>query len=84
MRYAYTAGEGPEFTGEHLIREESSEVDVSDDGNPDDAANQRLTEEEKEKSTSTDQETQESEVSLIRGLLPTVRSSSGESLWKKN
>lgn len=70
--YLYIAGEGPEFIGEPLIREESSEMDVSEDGCPDDGGDQRLTEEEKEKSTSTDQQTQESEVSLIRGLLLTV------------
>lgn len=68
--YLYIAGEGPEFIGEPLIREESSEMDVSEDGSPDDGGDQRLT--EKEKSTSTDQQTQESEVSLIRGLLLTV------------
>ncbi|KAL3993025.1 hepatoma-derived growth factor [Sarotherodon galilaeus] len=58
-----SAGEGPEFIGEPLIREESSEMDVSEDGSPDDGGDQRLTEEEKEKekSTSTDQQTQESE-----------------------
>lgn len=70
--YLYIAGEGPEFIGEPLIREESSEMDVSEDGSPDDGGDQRLTEEEKEKSMSTDQQTQESEVSLIRGLLLTV------------
>lgn len=70
--YLYIAGEGPEFIGEPLIREESSEMDVSEDGSPDDGGEQRLTEEEKEKSMSTDQQTQESEVSLIRGLLLTV------------
>lgn len=58
-------------------------MDVSEDGCPDDGGNQRLTEEEKEKSTSTDQQTQESEVSLIRGLLLTVWLSTGEQPVKK-
>lgn len=58
----YAAGEGVEFTGEPLIREESVEVDVSMDGRPDDAGNQGQAEDDKEKSPSTDQQTQESEV----------------------
>ncbi|XP_063736796.1 cGMP-inhibited 3',5'-cyclic phosphodiesterase 3B isoform X1 [Eleginops maclovinus] len=54
-----SAGEGLDFTGESLIREESVEVDVSGDGSPDGAGNTGQTEEEKEKST--DHQTQESE-----------------------
>ena len=56
------AGEGLDFAGEPLIREESVEADVSGDGSPDAAGNQGQAEEEKEKSSSTDQQTQESEV----------------------
>lgn len=66
----YTAGEGLEFTGGPLIREESVEVDVSGDGRPDVAGNQA--EEDKEKNSCTDQQTQESEVCLIRELLLTI------------
>ena len=58
------AGEGLDFAGESLIREESVEVDVSGDGGPDAAGN--TGQEEKDKST--DQQTQESEVCSIRGL----------------
>lgn len=58
----YAGGEGLEFTGEPLIREESVVVGVSGDGRPDVAGDQRQVEEEKEKSPSTDQQTQESEV----------------------
>lgn len=65
----YTAAEGIEFTGEPLIREESTEMDPSGDGRPDAGGTQGLAEEEKEKSRSTDQQTQESEVGLIRGHL---------------
>ncbi|XP_030269657.1 cGMP-inhibited 3',5'-cyclic phosphodiesterase B isoform X3 [Sparus aurata] len=57
-----SAGEGLEYTGEPLIREESVEVDVSEDRRPDAAGNQGQTEEEeKEKSPGTDQQTRESE-----------------------
>uniref|UniRef100_A0A8C4NPZ8 Phosphodiesterase n=1 Tax=Dicentrarchus labrax TaxID=13489 RepID=A0A8C4NPZ8_DICLA len=57
-----SAGEGLEYAGEPLIREESLEVDVSGNGRPDVAGNQGQEEEkEKEKSPSTDQQTQESE-----------------------
>ncbi|KAM8762433.1 cGMP-inhibited 3',5'-cyclic phosphodiesterase 3B isoform 3-T3 [Acanthopagrus schlegelii] len=57
-----SAGEGLDYTGEALIREESVEVDVSEDRRPDAAGNQGQTEEEeKEKSPGTDQQTQESE-----------------------
>ncbi|KAL3065517.1 cGMP-inhibited 3',5'-cyclic phosphodiesterase B isoform X1 [Trematomus bernacchii] len=52
-----SAGEGLDFAGESLIREESVEVDVSGDGGPDAAGN--TGQEEKDKST--DQQTQESE-----------------------
>lgn len=62
----YAAGEGLEYGGEPLIREESVEVDVSGDGRPDVAGNQGQAEKEKEKSPSTDQQTQESEVCLVR------------------
>lgn len=72
MCSVYAAGEGLDFTGEPLIREESVEVDVSEDGRPDVAGNQGQVEEEKEKSPSTDQQTQESEVCLIRDLLVTI------------
>ncbi|XP_010791475.1 cGMP-inhibited 3',5'-cyclic phosphodiesterase B isoform X2 [Notothenia coriiceps] len=51
------SGEGLDFAGESLIREESVEVDVSGDGGPDAAGN--TGQEEKDKST--DQQTQESE-----------------------
>lgn len=61
----YAAGEGLEYQGEPLIREESVELDVSADGRPDVAGNQGQVEEEKENSPSTDQQTQESEVCLI-------------------
>ncbi|KAI3377140.1 hypothetical protein L3Q82_000332 [Scortum barcoo] len=56
-----SGGEGLDFTGEPLIREESVEVEASVDGRPDDAGNQGQAEKEKEKSPSTDQQTQESE-----------------------
>ncbi|KAG8001572.1 cGMP-inhibited 3' [Nibea albiflora] len=56
-----SAGEGLEYGGEPLIREESVEVDVSGDGRLDVGGNQGQAEEEKEKSPSTDQQTQESE-----------------------
>ncbi|XP_056268645.1 cGMP-inhibited 3',5'-cyclic phosphodiesterase 3B isoform X2 [Pseudoliparis swirei] len=49
-----SAGEGLDFTGEPLIREESVEVDVSGDGGPDVAGNQGQ-DEKKKKSSSTDQ-----------------------------
>lgn len=61
----YAAGEGLEYQGEPLIREESVELDVSADGRPDVAGNQGQAEEEKENSPSTEQQTQESEVCLI-------------------
>lgn len=61
----YAAGEGLEYTGEPLIREESVEADLSGDGRPDDAGSQGQAEEEKEKSPSTDQQTQESEVCAV-------------------
>lgn len=57
------AGEALEFTGEPLIREESVEVELSAES--DIAGNQGQAEEEK-KSPRTDQQTQESEVHLIR------------------
>lgn len=63
----FAAGEALEFTGEPLIREESVEVDVSGDGRPDVAGNQVQAEEEKEKKSSTDQQTQESEVCSVKG-----------------
>ncbi|XP_072236738.1 cGMP-inhibited 3',5'-cyclic phosphodiesterase 3B [Leuresthes tenuis] len=56
-----SGGEGPDFTGEPLIREESPEVDASGDGRPDARVDQGLAAEETEKSTSTDQQTQKSE-----------------------
>lgn len=61
----YAAGEGLEYQGEPLIREESVELDVSADERPDVAGNQGQAEEEKENSLSTNQQTQESEVCLI-------------------
>lgn len=65
----YSAGEGLDYTGEALIREESVEVDVSEDRRPDAAGNQGQTEEEeKEKSPGTDQQTQESEVCQASSL----------------
>lgn len=63
----YAAGEGLEYGGEPLIREESVEVDVSGDWRPEVAGSQGQAEEEKEKSPSTDQQIQESEVCLVRG-----------------
>lgn len=66
----YIAGEGLEFTGEPLIREESVEADVPGDGRPDVAGNPA--EEDKERNPCTDQQTQESEVCLIRELLLTI------------
>ncbi|KAG7482782.1 cGMP-inhibited 3 3' [Solea senegalensis] len=56
-----SGGEGLEFAGASLIREECPEVDASGDGRPDAAGNQGQTEEEKEQNPSTDQQTQESE-----------------------
>lgn len=56
-----SAGEGLEFTGEPLIREESVEADGSADRRTDVAGSSGQTEEEKEKSLSTDQQTQETE-----------------------
>jgi len=64
----YTGGEGPDFTGGPLIREESPEVEASGDGRPDARVDQGLAAEETEKSTSTDQQTQKSEVCLIREI----------------
>uniref|UniRef100_A0A8C4H7J6 Phosphodiesterase n=1 Tax=Dicentrarchus labrax TaxID=13489 RepID=A0A8C4H7J6_DICLA len=62
MLKGVSTGEGLEYAGEPLIREESLEVDVSGNGRPDVAGNQGQEEEkEKEKSPSTDQQTQESE-----------------------
>lgn len=58
LYFVDAAAEGLDFTGEPLIREESLEGDASVDV----AENQRPAEEEKEKSCSTDQRTQESEV----------------------
>ncbi|XP_034535964.1 cGMP-inhibited 3',5'-cyclic phosphodiesterase B isoform X2 [Notolabrus celidotus] len=55
------SGEGLDFTGEPLIREESVEVDTSGDGTSDATGNQGQAEEEQEKSQSTAQQTQESE-----------------------
>ncbi|XP_035484094.2 cGMP-inhibited 3',5'-cyclic phosphodiesterase B [Scophthalmus maximus] len=55
-----SGGEGLEFAGEPLIREESLEVDMSGDGRSDVAGNQGQAE-EKERRPSTDQQTQESE-----------------------
>ena len=66
----HCAGCDPEFGGEPLIREESLEVDTSGDGRPDVAGNQGQTD-QKAKSPSTDQQTQESEVCFIRQLLLT-------------
>lgn len=74
------AGEGLDFTGEPLIREESVEGDVSGDGRPDIACNQGQAEQEKEKSSSTDQQTQESEVGLIRGFRVTISLLTAEQL----
>ncbi|KAM4592601.1 cGMP-inhibited 3',5'-cyclic phosphodiesterase 3B [Odontesthes bonariensis] len=59
-----SGGEGPDFTGEPLIREESPEVDVSGDGRPDARVDQGLAAEETEKSTSTDQRKSEGEQEL--------------------
>ncbi|KAM7406078.1 hypothetical protein PAMP_000480 [Pampus punctatissimus] len=59
QRRRSAAGEGLEFPGEPLIREESVEVDLS--GESDIAGNQGQAEEEKEKSPWTDQQTQELE-----------------------
>ncbi|XP_029932891.1 cGMP-inhibited 3',5'-cyclic phosphodiesterase B isoform X1 [Myripristis murdjan] len=56
-----STGEGLEFMGEPLIREESVEVDVSGERRPDVTGNQGQAEEEEEKSPSPDQQTQESE-----------------------
>lgn len=58
----YAAGEGLDFTGEPLIREESVEVDASVDGTSDATGNQGQAEEQQEKGPSTEQQTQESEV----------------------
>ncbi|CAJ1049687.1 cGMP-inhibited 3'%2C5'-cyclic phosphodiesterase B isoform X3 [Xyrichtys novacula] len=55
------SGEGLDFSGEPLIREESVEADVSVDGTPEAAGNKGQAEEEQEKSPSTEQQTQESE-----------------------
>lgn len=60
----YAAAE--EFPGEPLIREESVEADASGDGSPGVAENQGQAEEEMQKSSSTDQQTQESEVCEYR------------------
>lgn len=61
------AGEGLDFQGEPLIREESMELDVPADGRPDAAGNQGQAEEQ-ENSPSTDQQTQEAEVRFICSL----------------
>ncbi|XP_008304913.1 cGMP-inhibited 3',5'-cyclic phosphodiesterase B-like, partial [Stegastes partitus] len=53
------SGEGLDFPGEPLIREESVEADVSGDGKPDVGGSQGLADEDKEKST--EQQTQGSE-----------------------
>ena len=58
-------GEGLEFQGEPLIREESVELDVSADGKPDVSGNQGQAEEKTESGPSTEQQTQESEVGLM-------------------
>ncbi|XP_041852283.1 cGMP-inhibited 3',5'-cyclic phosphodiesterase B isoform X2 [Melanotaenia boesemani] len=55
------SGEGLDFTGEPLIREESPEVDVSGDGRPDAGGNHG---QEEENSSTTDQQNQKSEVCL--------------------
>ncbi len=65
----YAAGEGLEYAGEPLIREESVEADVSGDGRADVAGNAGQEEEEKEKNPSTEQQTQESEVCSLRRFL---------------
>lgn len=59
----FAAGEGLEYSGEPLIREESVEVEPSADGRSDTAGTTvQEEEEEKEKSPSPDQQSQESEV----------------------
>lgn len=72
MLCVFPAGEGLEFMGEPLIREESVEVDVSGERRPDVTGNQGQAEEEEEKSPSPDQQTQESEVCLTTGLRLTI------------
>lgn len=59
----WTTGEGLDFSGEPVIREESSELDVSADGRLEAGRNQGLAEEEEE-SSSTEQSTPKSEVLL--------------------
>lgn len=63
----HEAGEGLDFQGEPLIREESMEMEVAADRTQDAAGNLVQTEEEEEEkeSPSTEQQTQESEVCLI-------------------
>ncbi|XP_071371930.1 cGMP-inhibited 3',5'-cyclic phosphodiesterase 3B isoform X1 [Centroberyx affinis] len=56
-----SAGEGLDFMGEPLIREESVEVEVSGERRPDVAGSQGQAEEEEDKSPGKDQQTQESE-----------------------
>ncbi|TNN86637.1 cGMP-inhibited 3',5'-cyclic phosphodiesterase B [Liparis tanakae] len=56
-----SAGEALDFTGEPLIREESVEVDVSEDGGPDVAGNQRQDEKKKKKKSSSTDQTRQSE-----------------------
>lgn len=51
-----------EFGGEPLIREESLEVDMTEEGSLDFSGNQGQAEEEQERNPSTEQQTQESEV----------------------
>lgn len=67
----HEVGEGLEFQEESLIREESVELDVPTEEMPDNAGYQVQAEEEKENSLSTDQQTQDSEVCLIRRLSAT-------------
>ncbi|XP_011487733.1 cGMP-inhibited 3',5'-cyclic phosphodiesterase B isoform X1 [Oryzias latipes] len=63
------SGEGLDFSGEPVIREESSELDVSSDGRQEAGRNQGLTEEEEE-SSSTEQSTPKSEGELEFKLDP--------------
>lgn len=62
----YEAGEGLDFQGEPLIREESMEMEAAADRRQDAAGDLVQTEEEEEEEgPSTEQQTQEAEVCLI-------------------
>lgn len=71
------AGEGMDFQGEPLIREESVEMEASADRRQDAAGKLDQTEEEEdeeEESPSTEQQTQEAEVgSTARTIGPVIR-----------